>query len=159
MRKLLFRLYRVLPVRLRWLVSYASASKFVVGIIAFVRRDGKLLLLQHTYQTAWALPGGWLRRGETIEECVRRELREELDLEVGAIATLQVASVATKPVIDVAVVCEALEGAIRTDMDEVTHAQFFPLDALPRSLLATHVSYIDAFLQSIALPEHNDGGS
>ena len=36
---------------------------------------------EHPYQDHWALPGGFLHRSETIEECAFRELKEETNLE------------------------------------------------------------------------------
>jgi mutator protein MutT len=51
-----------------------------------VFRDGKLLITQR-YPDAhlggmWEFPGGKRHEGETFEECLRRELREELGIEV-----------------------------------------------------------------------------
>lgn len=47
-------------------------------------RELKLLLIkrsQFPYKGAWALPGGFLRPGETIEETAKRELLEETGVE------------------------------------------------------------------------------
>lgn len=51
-------------------------------------RTGHVLLVRFEFPTAsiWALPGGGLDDGETTEEALRRELREELgltDFEIG----------------------------------------------------------------------------
>lgn len=39
---------------------------------------------EHPYLNHWALPGGFLRRNETIDECAFRELREETGLKPAA---------------------------------------------------------------------------
>lgn len=66
-----------------------SASPAVhVGVGILVVRDGKVLLGRrrgsHGAGT-WSAPGGALEYGESIEECARRELREETGLEIGTL--------------------------------------------------------------------------
>jgi ADP-ribose pyrophosphatase YjhB (NUDIX family) len=53
-------------------VAYAACALIV--------RDGKVLLVRHSYVAGWLLPGGGVRRGEPAEEAVLREMREEIGL-------------------------------------------------------------------------------
>jgi 8-oxo-dGTP diphosphatase len=47
---------------------------------AVVLRDGAVLLVQEIAQGYWFFPGGHVEAGETPEEALTRELREELDV-------------------------------------------------------------------------------
>lgn len=58
----------------------------VVGAAVVRRRDGKILVAQRKPQGMlpgmWEFPGGTLEAGESITDCIVREIREELDFHV-----------------------------------------------------------------------------
>jgi len=54
----------------------------VKGII--VNEDGKVLLIRHSYgnRQLWYLPGGGVKKRETAADALRREVKEELNVEI-----------------------------------------------------------------------------
>lgn len=55
----------------------------VIGVVAFAQtKDGKVVLIRRRDTGKWAMPGGTVEWGETLQSCVRRELREEAGVEV-----------------------------------------------------------------------------
>lgn len=60
-----------------------------VGVGVMVMRDGKVLLGKRNKtshgEQLWCMPGGHLEHGESLEEAVRREAREEAGIEIGNI--------------------------------------------------------------------------
>ena len=67
--RLLYRLNR-----LRWRLT----RPLTVGVRLLAVCEGQILLVKHTYQDAWYLPGGGVNKGEALEEAMRREAREEI---------------------------------------------------------------------------------
>jgi 8-oxo-dGTP diphosphatase len=56
----------------------AKSSKLVAA------KNGRVLLVRRRSDGRWMFPGGRRRRGETVQKCLRREIREELPkLKVG----------------------------------------------------------------------------
>jgi mutator protein MutT len=60
--------------------------------IGIVTRAGRVLICQRpegkNFAGYWEFPGGKREGGETIEQCLRRELREELSIEVTPVRAL-----------------------------------------------------------------------
>ena len=54
------------------------------GVTCIIRgTDGRVLMVRHTYgKSSWSFPGGGVKRKETPEAAVRREIREELGMEL-----------------------------------------------------------------------------
>lgn len=139
-------LYKVLPPDIRWDISYALTDKFVIGVICFVEHDGRLLLVQNSYQDKWALPGGWLNKGESFEQAARRELREELGIEMVDIRVLEINKVPGAQIIDVALSGKPKSAHTAATDLEISDYRFFDKDALPENILYTHRPYIEKYL-------------
>lgn len=81
--RFLLGVYRRLPVLgRRWIVRTIAPS-FTVGAMAVIERsDGAVLLVRHSYRRRWGVPGGLMKRREHPEIGLRREVREEVGVEV-----------------------------------------------------------------------------
>lgn len=57
-----------------------------IVIAAVIEKDGRILIARRKqgkcHTGNWEFPGGTLEEGETYEECLKRELKEELDITV-----------------------------------------------------------------------------
>jgi 8-oxo-dGTP pyrophosphatase MutT (NUDIX family) len=62
----------------------AGTHRFHLRAAALIVREGRVLLHRSERDDFWALPGGRVEPGETAQEAVVRELREELDVDVTA---------------------------------------------------------------------------
>lgn len=47
-----------------------------------VNKEGNVLIHKRSDNEAWSLPGGQMKLGESISECILREIREEMGLDV-----------------------------------------------------------------------------
>ncbi|MEM2896168.1 MAG: NUDIX hydrolase [Candidatus Bathyarchaeia archaeon] len=65
----------------------------LVGVGAVIKKKGYVLLVKRRYDPGkglWSIPGGLVELGETVQEAVKREVREETGLEVEVIKLIDV---------------------------------------------------------------------
>jgi len=72
-----------------------AEPKIIIGVGAVIEDEaGRILLVKHRperegfWQGKWICPGGELELGETIEEGIRREVKEETQLEIELVKPL-----------------------------------------------------------------------
>lgn len=129
---------------LRAIVGHRPLILVAADVLIFDHR-GKVLLHRRVDGGQWAIPGGAMNLGESLEETARREVREETGLELGALALVDVFSGAEffheYPNGDQAYFVMAIyatrdaRGALIAERGEVRELGSFPLDALPADLL------------------------
>jgi len=59
-----------------------------VGALIFDREGNVFLMRSHKWRHKWVLPGGHIELGERMEEALRREVKEETNLDIGEIEFL-----------------------------------------------------------------------
>jgi 8-oxo-dGTP diphosphatase len=68
-----------------------------VAVGVLIRPDGDFLLTSRppgkVYEGYWEFPGGKLEAGETVEQALRRELREEIGIAIGPVEAWKVETV------------------------------------------------------------------
>ncbi|MDQ3896484.1 MAG: NUDIX domain-containing protein [Actinomycetota bacterium] len=132
--------YKRLPTPARLFLVRRFTPSFHVGSICVVERaDGHMLLVRQSYRRGgWGFPGGLLRRGEEPADCARRELSEELGIEVqlqGQPVVVVDAGVRRVDVIFNARLSDGSEEPERTPHSpEIADARWFPPDGLPSLL-------------------------
>ena len=77
--------------RLGYRVAYRALQAWALvrrpevrGTMVAVLDEDRVLLVRHTYgdRRRWELPGGWVQSGEDPADAARREVREELGIDV-----------------------------------------------------------------------------
>ncbi len=103
------------------------------AIITLVRKDDTILLARHANRNTnvWACIAGYLEHGESLEDCVKREVLEETGLTVGKIRYAGSQSWPFPDQFMVAFYAEWVSGEIKVDPAEIAEARWFPRDDLP----------------------------
>ena len=110
------------------------------AMMVLVTRGRELLLARaHRFPGAmYSALAGFVEPGETIEDCIRREVREEVGVDVTGIRYFASQSWPFPHSLMIAYTAEYAGGDMRPGDDEIADAQWFSLDALPA--LPTSVS-------------------
>ncbi|PDT84521.1 NUDIX hydrolase [Bradyrhizobium sp. Y36] len=97
--------------------------------------ENRVFLVKHSYVSGWHLPGGGVDLGETMEQAMRRELKEEGDIDLTGEAALHGiflnSHVSRRDHVAVYVVRQFRQDRIPAPNREIIECGFFAINALP----------------------------
>ena len=122
-----------------------------VAAICIVERDLKVLMVKRGNQPGiglWSMPGGYVDRGEVVEEAAVREVLEETGLEVKVDRLVGLFSKESHPVIVAAYTAREVGGRLQAG-PEALDVGFFSLDDLPPLAFAEIEATVRCIVESL----------
>lgn len=118
-----------------------TESRFTVTAAAVVTdARGRVLLLRHRFRpgSGWGIPGGFIHPREQPEDALRRELREEIGLEIAAVRLAGIRTLQKYRQVEIIFHCHPLEQNLAGEFSprnfEISRAEWFALGSLPEGL-------------------------
>lgn len=117
----------------RWFLLRRAMTLGVRGMV--IENEARVLLVRHTYTDGWHFPGGGVEVGETLEDALHKELREEAGLTLAEPARLHGVflnhRLGRRDHVAVFVARAFSWQGPPPPGREIAAADFFPLEALP----------------------------
>ena len=144
-KQLLASVWRHAPSSFRRLSVRFTNTRFTVTVAGIVFNEkGEVLLLKHLFRpgSGWGIPGGFLEVNEQPDDAFRRELREEIRLEVDELRIFTVRSFRTVHQVEIVFLCQTTQEA-HPQGAEVERAAWFSTASLPTGLPAEQKRLIE----------------
>ena len=129
-----------------------TQTRFTVTAGALIfNNEGKVLLLKHRFRagSGWGIPGGFLEVGEQPEEAMRRELREEIGLEVDHVESFTSRSFKKPRQVEILFRCRA-DAEVKPLTIEVERAGWFSVGELPSGLPNDQRAIIESSVERVS---------
>jgi ADP-ribose pyrophosphatase YjhB (NUDIX family) len=130
------------------LVSTTTSATFRIGVYAVIFDQERVLLAHRRDIDWWNLPGGGMESDETVEEAMRREVREETGLDVVVERLIGVYSKPQKQEVVLTFRCRVVGGTLSAT-EESRECRFFSPDALPPNTLPKHRQRVEDALLNL----------
>ena len=108
---------------------------YAAGSVIIENERGEVLLGKRTDNHLWGYSGGGLEIGETVEECARRELLEEMGIEADELTFFMINSGPESYMhypngdevyyVEVIYICRRYSGELRMQPEELEELRFF----------------------------------
>jgi 8-oxo-dGTP diphosphatase len=119
------------------MTDFSTSRNFRIGVSALIFQHDLILLALRRDIAWWNLPGGGMETGETVEEAVLREVREETGLDVVVEQLVGVYSKPQKQEVVLTFRCRPI-GGVLTATEESSACRYFSVHQLPQKLLPKH---------------------
>ena len=128
-----------------------------IGVRVMLIQNRQVLLVRQTYMPGWFIPGGGVKRGETLEEAARREAQEEIGAKMGELSFLGAYTHFGEHKSDHNTLFLCTDFTLGKKQDsEIAEACFFSLDALPENLLPGHRIRLDEYRDRRKIPQFGE---
>ncbi len=130
-------------------VCWRLLKPHTLGSRCLVISGDRVLLVHHSYEPSWYLPGGGVKRGEGFREAAAREVREETAVTVRDLRLFGLYHSRSEGKSDhVAVfVAGGFEGEARQGSREIDAVGWFPVHELPADTSPASRRRIEEYLQ------------
>ncbi|MCW5959868.1 MAG: NUDIX domain-containing protein [Pyrinomonadaceae bacterium] len=131
LKKFVAKFWKRLPPSVRLQIVRAAQQKFTVSTAAIVvNDDDKILLLDHALRpySPWGLPGGFIDRSEQPESAIRREIMEEIGIELEALKLYRIRTIRRH--VEILFTAKPL-GSVEIRSREINDFGWFALDDFP----------------------------
>ncbi|MBI3151340.1 MAG: NUDIX domain-containing protein [Chloroflexi bacterium] len=117
-----------------------------MGVRVMMLEDDKVWLIHHTYLSGWFMPGGGLKRNETLEQAARREAYEETGAELDELTLMGAFTSFIQWKTDHAIVflCRDFKFTGKPD-GEISEMRLFPLNELPANTFLSHRRLLESY--------------
>ena len=129
-------IWKYTPGTIRRRMVRMGQSRFTVTTGAMLFDDeGRILLLEHVFRpdSGWGIPGGFLSRSEQPQDGLRRELREEVSIEIDEVEFLFARTLPRPRQVEIYFRARVI-GDPKPSSFEIKKAQWFTLNELPEEL-------------------------
>ena len=135
-----------------------KAEKLKVGTaVVLMDADKKILLGKRKGILGdgdWGLPGGHVKLGESLYECAKREVHEEVGVDIKDMGLLDVTEMVDTgldyQLVEIGYACNKWEGIVKLKEHKYcSEWKFFDIDRLPTNIFQAHKPFVDNVVKQL----------